>query len=234
MENYSYTDIYYNKDNITTHHNSNQTYQSLYQPGHSRFTVCDVGVELGSVKYNLRDAKEAEVDCADMDLVKCVFLCMADEGCGSVFYFQEPLATTLDQPRYLCSLMRGAVEGLDGFSELEEYECRDKSECECEGGGSVCKVREFLNTRQSDEERLPLTRRSGSRLVYKQHLGLENIGLEFESKFLFCDLFGYLFCDLMKGISLTLKYIHFLGLNQRNLLKWVINVKSVSIRVHTF
>ena len=187
LENYSYTDSYYNKDNTTSHHNPDQTYRSLYRPGHSRFTVCDVGVELGSVKYNLRDAKEAEVDCADMDLVKCVFLCMSDEWCGSVFYFQGPLDTTLDQPRYLCTLMSGTVETLDRYSELEVYECRDKSECECEGGGSLCKVREFLNTRQSEEERLPLTRRSGSRLVYKQHLDLENIGLEFESKFLFCD-----------------------------------------------
>ena len=139
-----------------------------------------MGVELGAKKFHLQDAVEAEAECAEMDLVKCVFLCVADVGCGSVFFFQGPLDPGLLQPRYLCSLMSDGVETLEEYDELEEYQCKDGSVCKCEG---VCKVRDFLTTRKREEERLPLMKRSGSKLVYKQHLDLENMGLDLESTF---------------------------------------------------
>ena len=172
-----------------------------YKTDHSLFKLCDVGETLGkdAEKPNFYDAKAANQDCKDMNLYKCVSFCNIAEDCKSAFYFEGPMDSDLKEPRYLCVQFKADLNDKDSFKDdnwgdLAKFKCNGDTCQACTQSDdevTACMLREFLKT-QKDNKLSPLMLKTGSKLVFNQHLG-SNILSNIESKYNF-GLTLSLFC----------------------------------------
>ena len=180
---YSYIEKWYNRD-------VDGIGASIYSyaTDKSRFKLCDMGTTLGGKETNLYDAKNAGQDCKDMNLYKCVSNCVLDDECISLFFYEGPMDSNLKEPRYLCvhlsaDLDNAAFFPLTEFSAptlwatLKNFQCPQgsctSSYCNFKNSDNVsaCELQEYLKTIDNKDSISPLMKKTGSKLIFKDHLG---------------------------------------------------------------
>ena len=183
---YSYIEEWYNKDK-----NDDNEWLHKYVTGKSRFKLCDVGTVLGGKETNLYEIEDAGQDCKDMDLYKCVSNCVLDDDCKSLFFYEGPMNSDLKEPRYFCVNMYADLDNAlffplldDSFSPtlwttLKTFQCPQgsctSSYCNFKNSVDVsaCEVQEYLKTIDDKNSISPLMKKTGSKLIFKDHLGTD-------------------------------------------------------------
>ena len=188
---YSYKNEWFNRDEDT---DGNQLY--TYITSRSHFKLCDVGSTFGSTKKYFYEAKDAGQDCEDVDLYECALFCVANPVCKSLFFYEGPMNSDLKVPRYLCAMLltdldeANSEDGTDWFPDtswqgLKTFTCTEEecSSCVYKNSDDItaCQLREYLKTRLDDDID-PLIKRTGSILLFKDHLG-PDVFFDIQSKF---------------------------------------------------
>ena len=129
----------------------------------------------------------------DMNLYKCAAFCVVEDDCQSVFFFQGPMDASLKEPRYLCVQMRADLDDTahfpaDDWRDLTKATCEHDSCSACthksSGGVSACMLRDFLKTQDDDSKLSPLTKRTGAKVIFMDHIASKAQALkDLESKF---------------------------------------------------
>ena len=167
-----------------------------YESGRSLFKLCDIGATLGSTIKYFYEAKEAGQDCKDVNLYKCALFCAANPGCKSLLFYEGPMNPDLKVPRYLCAMLltdldeANSEDGTDSFPDtnwqgLKTFTCAGEecSTCVYKNSDDItaCQLRQYLKTRLDDDID-PLIKRTGSILLFKDHLG-PDVFFDIQSKF---------------------------------------------------
>ena len=164
-----------------------------YIPRNSFFKICDVRT---LDKMNLWEAKDAGVNCKDMDLYKCISFCVLEPKCRSVFFNEGPMDASFEEPLYFCAQMLHDfdVELEEGHWAPKEFNSnfwKDLAGEKCEGdctpcthtttttrGISACMLKHYLETHSgvSATDMLPLMKKTGSKMVFMDHVGAGDDG----------------------------------------------------------
>ena len=187
-----------------------------YESGRSLFKLCDIGATLGSTIKYFYEAKEAGQDCKDVNLYKCALFCAANPGCKSILFYEGPMDSDLKVPRYLCTELKTDLDEAesaqwfpnDKWQDLQTFTCAADY---CTGTSCVhknsdditaCQLRQYLKTRLDDDID-PLIKRTGSILLFKDHLG-PDVFFDIQSKLKVNLKFGWLFFSLLHSICVLL------------------------------
>lgn len=175
---------YYNRD-LKRDSSSSTDYLYGYAPGNSHFKICDVGTVVGA-KDNLWEAKDAGVDCKDMNLYKCISFCVIEETCRSAFFYEGPMEGSLEEPAHFCVqlLHDFDLEGDGDPAKFEDKFWEDLAKIKCEdtctpctytstSGISACTLKKYLEDNGDAEESqlMPLMKKTGSKMVFMDHIG---------------------------------------------------------------
>jgi hypothetical protein len=184
---YGFTGKWYNRDYKEGNYSEDKY---VYKTERSLFKLCEVTKALGTSAENLHDAKSAGVDCKNMNLYKCVSFCIIASNCKSVFFYEGPMDSALQEPRYLCTQLMADLDDKaknDNNTEelffnsdtwttdLKDFPCPATTCNACthksNGGISACKMKEFLKTVGDEEDELfPLVKKTGSKIVFMDHI----------------------------------------------------------------
>ena len=181
---------YYNRD---LERDGSGEFIHSYITSNSFFKICDVGT---IAKANLWEAKDAGVNCKDMDLYKCISFCVLEPKCRSVFFNEGPMDTSLEEPLYFCAQMLHDFdikldEGTTAPKEFNSKFWNDLVGEKCEGGCtpcthttsttsgiSACTLKHYLETQTSVDaaELVPLMKKTGAKLVFMDHVNAGDDG----------------------------------------------------------
>ena len=162
-----------------------------YTTGNSFFKICDVET---LDKMNLWEAKDAGVNCKDMDLYKCISFCVLEPRCRSAFFHEGPMDASFEEPLYFCAQMLHDFDLDTGNGSPKEFNSdfwKDLAGEKCEGdctpcthtatstsGISACLLKHYLETHTGvdADELIPLMRKTGSKMVFMDHIGAGDDG----------------------------------------------------------
>ena len=156
-----------------------------YTPSNSFFKICDVGT---IAKTNLWEAKDAGVNCKDMDLYKCISFCVLEPQCRFAFFNEGPMDTSLEEPLHFCAQMLNDFDleteanapkkfDSDFWKDLASETCTgDCTPCShttsTTGGISACTLKHYLETHTTVDaaELMPLMKKTGAKTVFMDHV----------------------------------------------------------------